>query len=85
MKRGGLMMKGKMILAAAVLAALAGGYQGFAETPITGDMTMSGSELKDSEYVGSGDGASLTVTAPDGNPNGVILVQGGVAANPSPI
>lgn len=70
-------MKTKTILAAAVLAALAGGYQGFAETPITGDMTMSGSELKDSEYVGSEDGASLTVTAPDGNPNGVILVQGG--------
>ena len=69
-------MKGKMILAAAVLAALAGGYQGFAAT-VTGDMTMSGSELKDSEYVGSGDGASLTVTAPDGDPNGVILVQGG--------
>lgn len=70
------MMKGKMILAAAVLAALAGGYQGFAAT-VTGDMTMSGSELKDSEYVGSKDGASLTVTVPDKEGNGVILVQGG--------
>lgn len=69
------MMKAKMILAAAAAAALAGGYQGFAAT-ITGDTTMSGANLTDSEYVGSKDGASLTVTAPEGGSNGVILVQG---------
>lgn len=71
-------MKSKIILTAAVLAALAGGYQGFAKTTITGDQTMSGANLTDSEYVGSEDGgASLTVTAPEGGSNGVILVQGG--------
>lgn len=69
-------MKTKTILAAAVLAALAGGYQGVAYT-ITGNETKTGSELTDSEYVGSGDHASLTVTAPEsGTSNGVILKQG---------
>lgn len=69
-------MKTKTILAAAVLAALAGGYQGFAYT-ITGNETKTGSELTDSEYVGSGDHASLTVTTPGQSSNGFILVSAG--------
>lgn len=70
------MIKSKIILAVAAAAVMSGGYQGFA-AQITGDKTMSGADLTDSEYVGSEDGASLTVTAPEGGSNGVILVQGG--------
>lgn len=62
-------MKSKIILTAAVLAAMAGGYQGFA-AQITGDKTMSGAELDELEkdvgnQVYQGDGSnSLTITTP---------------------
>lgn len=68
------MMKTKMILVAAVLAALAGGYQGCAYT-ITGNESKTGSELTDSEYVGSGDNASLTVIVPSSTEDALILAD----------
>lgn len=71
------MMKAKMILTAAVLTAMAGGYQGFAESFILSDVIMKGTQLTDDAYTGIGDNASLTVTTPDKKGNGVILVQGG--------
>lgn len=67
-------MKTKMILVAAVLAALAGGYQGCAYT-ITGNESKTGSELTDSEYVGSGDNASLTVIVPSSTEDALILAD----------
>lgn len=71
------MMKAKMILAAAVLAAMAGGYQGFAEdaedtkyVDVSGtEMQLTDAELaqkdlpiKDSYYTGTTSDAALTVT-----------------------
>lgn len=69
------MMKTKTILAAAVLTALAGGYQGFAATPIIGNASMPGSELTNSEYVGSEDNASLTVIVPSSTEDALILAD----------
>lgn len=69
------MMKTKTILAAAVLTALVDGYQGFAATPITGNASMPGSELTNSEYVGSEDNASLTVIVPSSTEDALILAD----------
>lgn len=81
-------MKTKTILAAAVLAALAGGYQGFAEisavedsntASVIGDTEISCQDLakyKNYEISGTGKNPSLTVTTPGQSANGVILVQG---------
>ena len=67
-------MKSKIILTAAVLAAMAGGYQGFAATSVDGDtMHVSGSETIDynqlttgnkgvNNYQGTGLDSSLTIT-----------------------
>lgn len=68
-------MKTKTILAAAVLTALVDGYQGFAATPITGNASMPGSELTNSEYVGSEDNASLTVIVPSSTEDALILAD----------
>ncbi len=79
------MMKSKIILAAAVLAAMAGGYQGFAAIDVgedsntalvSGTNEISCQDLTYKTYKGTGENPSLTVTTPGQSSNGVILVQG---------